>query len=69
MDFGGFHAEVLKTKLQFDDGYLIPSREPGLGIELNLDVIAKHSPYTGDRLHLQMAATPADIKEFMPARG
>jgi galactonate dehydratase len=69
MDFGGFHAEVLKTKLQFDDGYLIPSREPGLGIELNLDVIAKNSPYTGDRLHLQMAATPADIKEFMPARG
>jgi galactonate dehydratase len=38
MDFGGFHGEVLKTKLQFDDGYLIPSREPGLGIELNLDV-------------------------------
>jgi L-alanine-DL-glutamate epimerase-like enolase superfamily enzyme len=69
MDFGGFHGEVLKTKLQFDDGYLIPSREPGLGIELNLDVIDKHSPYTGDRLHLQMAAEPADIKEFMPARG
>ncbi|MCW0002200.1 mandelate racemase/muconate lactonizing enzyme family protein [Pararhizobium sp. YC-54] len=69
MDFGGFHGEVLKTKLQFDDGYLIPSREPGLGIELNLDVVEKHSPYTGDRLHLQMAALPADVKEFMPAKG
>ena len=36
-----------KNKLQFDDGYLIPSREPGLGIELDMDVIAANSPYTG----------------------
>ncbi len=69
MDFGGFHAEVLKTKLQFDDGYLIPSREPGLGIELNLDVVEANSPYTGERLHLQMAAEHADVKAFAPARG
>lgn len=69
LDFGGFHAEVLKTPLAFEDGYLIPSREPGLGVELNLDVVAKHSPYTGDRLHLQMAPEPADVKQFDPARG
>jgi L-alanine-DL-glutamate epimerase-like enolase superfamily enzyme len=69
MDFGGFHAEVLKTGLKFDDGYLIPSREPGLGVELDLDVVERHSPYTGERLHLQMAAEPADIKAFAPARG
>jgi len=69
MDFGGFHGEVLKTKLQFDDGYLIPSREPGLGIELNLDVVAANSPYTGDRLHLQMVAEHADVKALAPARG
>jgi galactonate dehydratase len=69
LDFGGFHAEVLKTKLQFDDGYLIPSREPGLGIELNLDVVERHSPYVGERLHLQMSPEPADVKEFAPARG
>lgn len=69
LDFSGFHADVLKTKLQFDDGYLIPSREPGLGIELDLDVVEAHSPYTGERLHLQMASQPADIKEFAPARG
>ena len=68
-DFGGFHAAILKTKIGFDDGYLIPSREPGLGIELDGDVIAKHSPYTGARLHLQMADTPADAKDFAPARG
>ncbi|WEZ82995.1 mandelate racemase/muconate lactonizing enzyme family protein [Rhizobium sp. 32-5/1] len=69
MDFGGFHGQVLKNKLQFDDGYLIPSREPGLGIELDMDVIAANSPYTGDRLHLQMASEHADVKALAPARG
>lgn len=69
MDFGGFHGEVLKTKLQFEDGYLIPSREPGLGIELDLDVVKRNTPYTGARLHLQMAAEPADVKAFNPAKG
>ena len=69
IDFSGFHAAVLKTKLAFDDGYLIPSREPGLGIELDLAVIEKHSPYTGERLHLQMDAVPADVKAFAPAHG
>jgi len=69
LDFSGFHASVLKSKLVVEDGYIIPSREPGLGIELNLDVIEKHSPYTGPRLHLQMDAAPADIKAFAPARG
>ena len=69
LDFGGFHAEILKTKLTVEDGYIIPSREPGLGIELDLDVIEKHSPYTGQRLHLQMDDRPADVKAFSPARG
>lgn len=69
LDFSGFHAEVLKTKLTLEDGYLIPSREPGLGIELNREVIARHTPYTGTRLHLQMGDTPADVKQFAPAKG
>jgi L-alanine-DL-glutamate epimerase-like enolase superfamily enzyme len=69
LDFGGFHAEILKKKLVVEDGYIIPSREPGLGIELNLDVIEANSPYRGDRLHLQMDDKPADIKAFAPARG
>ena len=68
-DFSGFYAEILKTPLQFEDGYLIPSNEPGLGVELNLDVVARHSPYEGQRLHLQMDDKPADIKAFAPARG
>jgi L-alanine-DL-glutamate epimerase-like enolase superfamily enzyme len=69
IDFGGFHAEILKSKLTVEDGYIIPSREPGLGIELDLAVIEKHSPYTGQRLHLQMDDRPADVKAFAPARG
>ncbi|MCW6507881.1 mandelate racemase/muconate lactonizing enzyme family protein [Lichenifustis flavocetrariae] len=69
LDFGDFHAACLKTKITFEDGYLIPSREPGLGIELDLSVVERHSPYTGERLHLQMADKPADAKDFAPARG
>lgn len=69
VEFGGFHAALLKSKLTVEDGYVIPSREPGLGIELDLDMVETHSPYRGDRLHLQMDSTPADIKAFAPARG
>ncbi|MEZ2306629.1 mandelate racemase/muconate lactonizing enzyme family protein [Paraburkholderia sp. RCC_158] len=65
----GFHAAVLKKPIQWEDGYIIPSREPGLGVELNMEVVAQHTPYTGERLHLQMAAQPADVKDLAPARG
>ena len=33
MTWGGFHAEVVKTPIRWEDGYIIPSNEPGLGIE------------------------------------
>jgi L-alanine-DL-glutamate epimerase-like enolase superfamily enzyme len=69
LDFGGFHGDILTTKLTVEDGYIIPSREPGLGIELNLTVIEQHSPYTGQKLHLQMDEKPADVKVFAPALG
>jgi galactonate dehydratase len=69
MDFPGFHAEILKKPLTFEDGYLVPSSEPGLGIELNPQVVARHSPYEGDRLHLQMDDNPADVRSSNPARG
>ena len=47
----GFHAEILKTPIRWEDGYVIPSAEPGLGVELDEDVAARH-PYDGDELHL-----------------
>jgi len=65
----GFHAEILKTPIQWEDGYIIPSKAPGLGVELNMDVVRAHSPYTGDRLHLQMASKPADVRDCSPAKG
>jgi galactonate dehydratase len=53
----GFHAEILRKPIQWQEGYVIPSSEPGLGVELNEEVIARH-PYTDSALHLEMAAKP-----------
>jgi galactonate dehydratase len=53
----GFHAQVLQKPLRWEEGYVIPPTEPGLGVELNETVIAAH-PYKGNALHLEMAATP-----------
>ncbi len=55
--WGGFHAEILKTPMQWEDGYVIPSSAPGLGVELNEDVAARH-PYDDDRLHLETYERP-----------
>jgi 2-dehydro-3-deoxyphosphogalactonate aldolase len=53
----GFHAQILKKPVRWEDGYVIPPTEPGLGIELNEAVIEKF-PYTGSHLHLEMADDP-----------
>jgi L-alanine-DL-glutamate epimerase-like enolase superfamily enzyme len=53
----GFHAQILRKPVRWENGYVIPPTEPGLGIELNEAVIAQF-PYTGDRLHLEMADDP-----------
>jgi galactonate dehydratase len=45
--FGGFHAEILKKPIRWEEGYIIPPTEPGLGIELNEEVVNKHL-YKGD---------------------
>jgi len=56
-DFGGFHGELLKTPLMWEDGYVIPPTAPGLGVELDEAVAAAH-PYDGDGLHLDMVEDP-----------
>lgn len=56
----GFHAEVLQEKIEWKDGYIIPSDKPGLGVELNMDVVRANSPYTGKALHLSMVPKPYD---------
>jgi 2-dehydro-3-deoxyphosphogalactonate aldolase len=55
--WGGFHAEILKTPIVWEDGYVIPPTAPGLGVELDEAVAAAH-PYTGKRLHLEMLDRP-----------
>ena len=57
----GFHAALLKTPLQWEDGYIIPPSAPGLGVELDDDVVAAH-PWQGDRLHLEMGDALHDPK-------
>lgn len=53
----GFHAEILRRPIRWEDGYVIPPSEPGLGVELNEEVARAH-PYSGKALHLEMAAQP-----------
>jgi galactonate dehydratase len=49
----GFAAEVLKRPLVWENGFVVPPSEPGLGVELDDEVAARH-PYEGDLLHLEM---------------
>jgi galactonate dehydratase len=53
----GFHSQILRKPVRWEDGYVIPPTEPGLGIELNESFI-KDFPYTGNRLHLEMDDAP-----------
>ena len=53
----GFHAEILKKPIRWESGYVIPSTEPGLGVELDEEVALAH-PYSETELHLEMADKP-----------
>ena len=56
-DWGGFHAQILKSPIRFEQGMVIPPTAPGLGVELN-DAVALAHPYAGDALHLEMTQHP-----------
>ena len=53
----GFHAKILRQPVQWEDGFVIPPSEPGLGVELNEEVAEQHC-YDETRLHLEMAPDP-----------
>jgi 2-dehydro-3-deoxyphosphogalactonate aldolase len=55
----GFHARLLKKPIRWEEGYVIPPTEPGLGIELDEEVALAH-PWTGDDLHLVPVTRPID---------
>ncbi len=56
-EWDGFHAEILKTPMRFEDGHVIPPQAPGLGVELD-EAVAQAHPYEGDALHLEMSERP-----------
>ncbi len=53
----GFHEKLLKRKIEWQDGHVIPSKEPGLGVELDEAVCEAH-PWDGEALHLEMVREP-----------
>lgn len=55
-DWTGFHAELLKTPIRWEEGHVIVPDAPGLGVELDEDVARAH-PWTGKELHLEMQET------------
>jgi galactonate dehydratase len=55
--WGGFHSEILETPIRFENGHVIPSPSPGLGVVLN-ETVARANPYRGTMLHLEMTQHP-----------
>jgi galactonate dehydratase len=53
----GLHAQLLRKPIRWEEGYVIPPTEPGLGVELDEAVALAH-PYSGEALHLEMAGEP-----------
>ena len=60
--FDGFQARLLKKPILWQDGYVIPPTEPGLGVELDETVALAH-PYTGRDLHLVPRFAPVGHPE------
>ncbi|HBQ03123.1 MAG TPA: isomerase [Halieaceae bacterium] len=53
----GFQAELLDKPVTWQDGYVIPSSQPGLGVSLN-EAVARAHPWEGNNLHLEMGQDP-----------
>ncbi len=54
---GDFHRQLIGDIPVWDNGYVIPPKGPGLGIEFN-EELAKSLPYKGNELHLEMQDEP-----------
>jgi L-alanine-DL-glutamate epimerase-like enolase superfamily enzyme len=61
-DAGGFHADLLRTPITWQDGRVVPSTAPGLGVELD-EAVARAHPYTGDATHISMWSDPLDATD------
>ncbi|HEX3847693.1 MAG TPA: mandelate racemase/muconate lactonizing enzyme family protein [Steroidobacteraceae bacterium] len=56
--WGGIHAKLLKKPVRWEEGYVIPPTEPGLGVELDEDFARAHAYRKDTPLHLEMADRP-----------
>lgn len=56
---GAFHQALTGHRLRWEEGFVIPPEEPGLGIAFD-EALARAHPYRGDRLHLEMQEAPCD---------
>ncbi len=56
---GDFHQALTGHRLRWEDGFILPPGEPGLGIAFDEDLARAH-PYTGTQLHLEMQEAPCD---------
>ncbi len=63
-DWSGLHADLLTRPIDWADGYVTPSREPGLGTELNEAVALAHPyvPDPGDTTDLHLGMHPDPIR-------
>ena len=52
--WSGFDASLLIDPLKWENGHIIPSEKPGLGIEINESKLEKY-PYKESKLHLEMS--------------
>jgi len=59
LDWGGFHAEILRKPIEWQDGYVIPPQAPGIGVELD-EAVAEQHRYDAIELHLNPAEDPLD---------
>ncbi len=54
----GFHADLLMSPIEWEDGHVIPSGAPGLGVELDEAVAAAHPWDPSGPLHLSPEPDP-----------
>jgi 2-dehydro-3-deoxyphosphogalactonate aldolase len=59
LDWGGFHAEILRRPITWEDGFVHVPTAPGLGVELDEAVAAAH-PYHDEELHQTTADRPPE---------
>ncbi|MBI4220368.1 MAG: mandelate racemase/muconate lactonizing enzyme family protein [Chloroflexi bacterium] len=59
--FGGFYAQLLKKPIRWQDGYIVPPTDPGIGYELN-EAVADAHPYKEDSVFPPLAQKPVVLE-------